>query len=166
MCNTLASKIAHQMILVAFQNNHATSAFLELPKGRSTKLKKRMFNRFTERIFFPLFTLDVLQSISLPRLEMLGSFQDSITKGFRQDIHQILQNCYGASIGEPSEIDSRVDEHLTDDSDGDIDAALWLRMLGEEAANTIDSDESTIKRSIEIHSLFFLFNLGERTVNG
>jgi hypothetical protein len=45
------------------------------------------------------------------------------------------------SIGKPSEIDSRVDEHLTDDGDSDIDAALWLRILDEEAANLIDSDE-------------------------
>jgi hypothetical protein len=33
ICKNIASKIAHQVILVAFQNSHATSAFSELPKG-------------------------------------------------------------------------------------------------------------------------------------
>jgi hypothetical protein len=54
---------------------------------------------------------------------------------------RFFQNFYVTRIGEPNEFDSRVDEYLTDDGDSDIDAALWLRILDEEAANLMDSDE-------------------------
>jgi hypothetical protein len=53
----------------------------------------------------------------------------------------LLQDFYVTSIGEPSEIESRVDEHLTDDGDSDIDAALCLSILDEQTANFLDSDE-------------------------
>jgi hypothetical protein len=63
---------------------------------------------------------------------------------------------------EPSEIDSRVDEHLTDESDSDINAALWLRILDEEP-QTLSSHMSkpSKNQSRSIPSLF-LFNIEER----
>jgi hypothetical protein len=52
-----------------------------------------------------------------------------------------LQNFYGTSIEKPSEINSRNDERFTDAADRDIDPVLWLKILDEETARLIDSDE-------------------------